>query len=201
MQWLKVKLPKYASCWSALSVGGRIVGMPGMNVLSLSVPAQRDFLFRRRSSAAARICAKLVQLSVKLALCQTAESNEANIALITHGCRLLLINLYNIIGNISENRFKADNLQPKIIQLLCVTTYYKEMSLVSASIPIISFKLTQICRLLAILATIAHRHAKLGRRSSATAATNRRHGCRSLVLKLLQVASIFITVTAAVWCA
>lgn len=43
------KLPKYASCCFGSSVGGRIVGMPGMNVLSFSVPPQRDFLRLLRS--------------------------------------------------------------------------------------------------------------------------------------------------------
>lgn len=41
--------PRYACCWSGVIPAGRTVGMPGMKVFSLSVPAHRDFFLRFRS--------------------------------------------------------------------------------------------------------------------------------------------------------
>ena len=38
-------LPKYASCCVGSNVEGNIVGMPGINVLSFSLPPQRDLFF------------------------------------------------------------------------------------------------------------------------------------------------------------
>lgn len=45
-------LPRYASCWVGSSVDGKMVGMPGIKVLSASPPPHRDFLFRSRRAAA-----------------------------------------------------------------------------------------------------------------------------------------------------
>lgn len=42
-------LPRYACCWSGVIPAGRTVGIPGMKVFSLSVPAHLDFFLRFRS--------------------------------------------------------------------------------------------------------------------------------------------------------